>query len=313
MTQKQGEEPADVMATATMVWKEAGSSSAQKYSFSVGFHHSEVFCCSMLRPMNEVEVCLRLSGKHRKVAIQLKLLRGDKCGTKDEENHCRRNLPQWVFFSFSNQLLLLAAITHLLTPNIYYSKCQRCPSFYFPIFLGEDAVSLPSQRPLLLRCTEPNSAPSLCQCLSPILLPSFFAFFLGLLHPNLPLFLFRSWQLKSAGRAACLLQGEVFTKKKGEQRIRSRTDGGYFSYLSTCLLVVFWLTLSVWSLESSFQFLSSDVKEMAHCKAGSIIDKRLCALYIFFLNIHLFSWRVLLHMRHRKSGKFDVELKKKRF
>lgn len=69
--------------------------------------------------------------------------------------------------------------------------------------------------------------------------------------------------------------------------------------LSACLLVVFWLTLSVWSLEFSFQFLSSDVKEKAHCKAGSIIDKRQRALYIFFLNIHPSSWRVLLHMRHQ--------------
>lgn len=69
--------------------------------------------------------------------------------------------------------------------------------------------------------------------------------------------------------------------------------------LSACLLVVFWLTLSVWSLEFSFQFLFSDVKEMAHCKAGSIIDKRQCALYIFFLNIHPSSWRVLLHRRHQ--------------
>lgn len=41
-------------------------------------------------------------------------------------------------------------------------------------------------------------------------------------------------------------------------------------HLNACLLVVFWLTLSVWSLEFSFQFLSSDVKKMVHCKPGSI-------------------------------------------
>lgn len=142
-----------------------------------------------------------------------------------------------------------------------------------------------------------------CQRLSPILPPSFFAFFVGLLHPHLPLFLFRSWQLKSAGRAACLLRGEVLQKKKKEeQRIRSRTDGGLFPHLA-CLLVVFWLTLSVWSLEFSVQFLSSDVKGMAHCKAGGVTDKRQRALYIFYLNIHPSSQRVLLHMRHQESGK----------
>lgn len=151
---------------------------------------------------------------------------------------------------------------------------------------------------LLLRCAEPNRAPV------PLSVPVTYSSTLFLCFlprspsPPPPFFLFRSWQLKSAGRAACLLRGEVL-KKKGEQRIRSRPDRGFSPHLSACLLVVFWLTLSVWSLEFSSQFLSSDVKEMAHCKAGSIIDKRQRALYIFFLNIHPSSGRVLLHMQHQ--------------
>lgn len=197
---------------------------------------------------------------------------------------------------FSNQLLLLAAITHLLTPSIYYYKCQRCPSFYFSIFLGKDVVSLSSLWPCYSAVPSLTERPSFCQRLSPILPPIFFVFFLGLLHPHLPLFLFRSWQLRSAGRAACLLRGEV-EKRGAENKEQDRRR--ISPHLSACLLVVFWLTLSVWSLEFSFQFPSSDVKEMAHCKAGSIIDKRQRTLYIFFLNIHPSSWRVLLHMRRQ--------------
>lgn len=131
-------------------------------------------------------------------------------------------LQQRVFVSFSNQLLLLAAIAHLLTPSIYYCKCQRRPSFYFSIFPGKDVVSLPSPWPCYSAAPSLTERPSLCQCLSPILPPSFFAFFLGLLHPHLPLFLFRSWQLKSAGRAACLLRGEVLKKRGAENKEQAR-------------------------------------------------------------------------------------------
>lgn len=121
-----------------------------------------------------------------------------------------------ILVSFSDQLLLLTAITHLLTPSIYFYKCQRCPSFYLSISPGKGVVSLPSPWPCYSAAVSLTERPSFCQCLSPTLPPSFFAFFPSLLHPHLPLFLSRSWQLKSIGRAACLLQGEVWKKGSRE-------------------------------------------------------------------------------------------------
>lgn len=60
-------------------------------------------------------------------------------------------------------------------------------------------------------------------------------------------------------------------------------------HLNVCLFVLFWLTLSVWSLGFSFQFLSSDVRRWCTMRQEALLDKRHCALYICFLNIHLFS------------------------
>lgn len=151
---------------------------------------------------------------------------------------------------------------------------------------------------LLLCCTEPNRAPV------PLSVPVTYSssLFLCFLRrsPSPPPPSFSLQELTDeVCREGCMFASGRGIKKRGARRIRSRTDGGFSPHLSSCLLVVFWLTLSVWSLEFSSQFLSSDVKEMAHCKAGSIIDKRQRALYVFFLNIHPSLWRVLLHMRHQ--------------
>lgn len=156
-------------------------------------------------------------------------------------NCCCNILPQRVFPSFSDQLLLLAAITHLLTPSIYCSKCQRCPGFYFSIFLGKDVVSLPSPWPCYSAAPSQTEPPSLLSV--PVTYSSslFLCFLPRSPSPPPPTFSLQELTAEVRGEGCMFASGRGVAKKKKkkeEQRIRSRTDGGLSAHLA-CLLVVF--------------------------------------------------------------------------
>lgn len=147
----------------------------------------------------------------------------------------------------------------------------------------------------LLLCTEPNrafvllSAPVTCSFShSPSLSPSLYLPLPPSLH--LLVFLFFELTIEVQGETCVFATGRGVKRGAENKEQVCRRDS---PHLNACLLVVFWLTLSVWSLEFSFQFPSSDVKKMAHREPGKhyYIKGAVPSMYVCFLSIHLSSWQ----------------------
>ena len=146
--------------------------------------------------------------------------------------------------------------------------------FFFQFFLLYE-ILFPIVPMVLLLFAEPNrafvllSAPVTCSLAGSLTLYLSLSLSLPLPpSPHLPVFFSSQADNWSPGGDSHVCFGERC--KKGGAETKEQVWRRDSPHLNACLLVVFWLTLSVWSLEFSFQFLSSDVRKMVHCKPGSI-------------------------------------------
>lgn len=162
-------------------------------------------------------------------------------------------IPPWCHNSFVDDyyLLQMSMLPHLL---LFYLSSVR--------------MLFPAVPTALLLCTGPKKAFVLLSvpvtCSPSCSLP--FSLSLSLPHPT-SYHLFSGADNWSHGETCMFASGRGV--KRGVENEEQDWRRGSL-HLNACLLVVFWLTLSVWSLEFSFQSPSSDVKKMVHCKPGSI-------------------------------------------
>lgn len=122
------------------------------------FRDAEVLRCSMLRSLKSVEACTWRSGTHRtrqrgapSEIVERRQLRQE--GKSLAEPPSRKG---------SLSPFRPVAITHTLTPRIYFCKCQRGPSFYFSISLAKGVASLSSPWPCYSTAVSLPERPSFC-------------------------------------------------------------------------------------------------------------------------------------------------------